>query len=209
VLIVAAPLSAMMVLIYARLLGLLAWKIAQLGPLPVDAKAGRCRPGWPASSDAELVPPHIPRPAPRAAPETEPAPGSYIPQSPTGLLELENLVPYKLAGDKGPTKPKQEEQPHKRLRPLDPEEEDAQKPYEMADPPAPNPPLSVEQLLSTLPRSYAAQSAKQKGVSQGLSLGGVIAFPFYETSLGAFVWLSPGSGLFGLLAMQLVSSVPR
>jgi hypothetical protein len=202
----AAPLSAAMVLVYARLLGLLAWKMGQLGPLQAAAPDRSTRRRGPDLLDSATVPSHIPLPVPRAEPDVEPEPG-HIPQSPTGLLDLENLAPYELAADKSPPQPRQSEPQPKRLRPLDPEEIDAQNPYALANPPPPNPVLTTEVLIATLPRSYTEPAAEDCGQANA-SLLGVIAFPFYDTSLLALLWLTAGSGVLGLLVMEVAQSVP-
>jgi hypothetical protein len=203
----AAPVSGAMVLIYARLLGLLAWKMGQLGPLQAAEPSRRSRRGEDLL-DSAAVPSHIPVPVPRVEPEMEPGPGR-IPQSPTGLLEVENLAPYELAADHSPPQPRQSEPQPKRLRPLDPEEIDSQNPYAMADAPPPNPALTTDMFLATLPRSYTQPTSHEEDGQASLSAVSVVAFPFYDTSLLALLWLSIGSGVLGLLVMELVQSVPR
>jgi hypothetical protein len=206
-LLLAAPLSGAMVLAYARLLGQLAWRMGQLGPLQEAAPSQRSKRGRGDLLDSATVPSHIPLPIPRAEPDVEPEPGR-IPQSPTGLLELENLAPYELATDNSPPQPRQSDPGPERLRPLDAEEIDARNPYAMAEPPPPNPALTTDMFLATLPRSYTQPAAQEEGAMANPSLVGTIAFPFYETSLVALLWLFVGIGLLGLLVMELVQSIP-
>jgi hypothetical protein len=203
-LLLAAPLTAAMVLIYARLLGQLGWRITQLGPLAPEKHR---KAGWQSLSSAHAVPPHIPLPVPKAESEAEPDALFRVPQSPTGLLELENVAPYELARDNEPPQPRREP-PVQRLRKLDPEEEDAQIPYGMAEPPRPNPTVNTEALLQTLPRSFVEPDAQQQGDNQAPSLVSVIGFPFYSTTLVPWIILTCGFGVVGLLTMQLVQSAP-
>jgi hypothetical protein len=197
----AAPLSAAMVLIYGRLLGQLAFRIVQLGPLTNNGRATRHQRGSPADSEAPLRP-DIAMPGPARVEKANPL--GHIPQSPTGLLDMDNLAPYELADPTGPILAR-EVDPPKRLRPLDPEEEDARLGYAMAEPHLPNPKMNTDALLRTLPRTIQDKMATENAPQLAPTLASVICFPIYDTSLSALVWLSCGNGLLGLVVMQLLS----
>jgi hypothetical protein len=206
-LLVACPIGAAMVLIYARLLGQLAWRIVQLGPLP-SGKAARRRKGRRAAREAADWPPP-PSSAVRdhnVVYDVEPRQGSAIPKSPTGLLEVENLVPYELAGNNNPTPVNPEEKPLPRLRPLDPEEEDALKGYGLAELP---PSQAGTSAALPIPSVVYAEPAKdwQPGAAPlQPTLAGALIFPWYESSLAAWLVLSFLAVVLGLLVIQLLQS---
>jgi hypothetical protein len=205
-LLVAAPLSGAMVLLYGRLLGQLAWRIARLGPLATER---RRKSHWARKASDERMPSHIPLPAPTKSFEPWPETGSHVPQSPTGLLEEENLVPYEFGDDQRAALAKQaaEKRPE-RLRPLDPEEEAAKIPYEMAAPPSPNPALTTDMLIRTLPKSWEADRPEPGNAPPGVSPRELICFPFQRTNLSALVYSALGIGILGLLLMELISLIP-
>jgi hypothetical protein len=207
VVLVAAVLSAAMVLLYAKLLGLLARKLAELGPLQETAPARRSRKGHADLLDSATVPDHIPVPKPKAEFQ-EFADPARVPQSPTGMLDVENLAPYEVAKDTTPPEPRKSDPGPKRLRPLDPEEIEAQNPYAMAEPLPPNPVLTTDMFLAQVPRSYSELRSAEESPAALPTVVGVIAFPFYETSLVALLWLAVGFGVLGMLVVELTQSVP-
>jgi len=206
-LVLAGPLTAAALLIYARILGRLAWRIVQLGPLKVSEarKPALVRKPTPAAPQLPLAPIEVEDPwaGPQTAAEPVAAPRAH--SSPTGLLEEENCDPYGLANDKGPTQPQQEEQPAVPQRPLDPEEEEARRGYGTSEEEEKD--ASPEPARRKKTRRKGAPRAGRKG-PPGSSFGGVIGFPWYDTSLSAWVWLSLGTTLLGALLVGLVQFMP-
>jgi hypothetical protein len=208
-LLVAAPFGAAMVLIYARMLGQLAWRIGQLGPATGTRSTKRKNEEWIRAEDDARVPSHIPRPAPRDLFGSDVKPAGHIPKSPTGLLEVENLVPYELADPKAPTPARHEAPAAPRVRSLDPEEEDAKIPFELQAPPPPNPAVTTDMFLSTLPRSWEAQRPLARNAPPGSSFVELICFPLLDTCRSAWLWLTLFSVIIGLLVGQLMIMAPR
>ncbi len=204
-LLLAGPLAAAALLIYARMLGRLAWRIIQLGPLPVSPTRKPARARKAAPDQRPLVPVEVHDPW--AMPQTEPEPlaGPRVHVSPTGLLEEENCDPYGLADDKAGTASQPEEPPSGQQRPLDPEEEDARCGYGTSE--QDNPQARPEQPRRKKPRRKGGQRAVRKDPPGGL-FWGVVGFPWYESSLGAWLWLSLGTTVLGGLLIGLLRFLP-
>lgn len=200
-LILTGPLSASLFLIYARLLGRLAWRIAQLGPMPTSEPDKRPSPHKAAPKKPRVRQSGFEVQDPWATPEDfEPvvAPGSH--KSPTGLLEETNAEPYGLAD---PAKPQPEELPASQ-RPLDPEEEEIRSGYQVAAEQRTKRGETARPSRKPLRRRVGQRSAKPPGSA----FGGVIGFPWYATSLSAWAWLSVGAVVLGFLLVGLVRFMP-
>jgi hypothetical protein len=204
-LILAAPLSAALFLIYARLLGRLAWRIVQLGPIKASRPAKRPTPRKVAAKPARPRQPEAEGQDPWSVPDPDPepviAPGAH--RSPTGILDEENQEPYGLADPKQAAQP-QPEAPQARQRPLDPEEEDARRGYGMAEGPKKD-----ERKRDRTPRPRARRKGAQRPAKPpGSAFAGVLGFPWYETSMGAWMWLSMGTLIMGLMLVGLIQFMP-
>ncbi len=201
-LLLSGPVGAAFLLIYARMLGRLAWRIRQLGPLLVKEPAKPRRP-------APARPRH-PRPQSRAKdpwniptgePETVVAPGPH--RSPTGILDEENADPYGVA-DPSQTAEPSEQDPPARQRPLDPEEEEVRQGYGM----------SAESKTETVSRErpqrgkLRRKKERRPAKPPGTAFAGVLGFPWYETSMAAWVWLSLGTVVLGFLLVGLRQVMP-
>jgi hypothetical protein len=208
-LIVAAPLSAAGVLIYARLLGRLAWRIVQLGPLKER------QPGKPALSRKPAASPRalhrkVVALDPWADPEEEQPEPMARPQrhrSPTGVLDDENCDPYELADPSQP-EPAQPEAPPPSAPPaLAPEQEDAHRGYGMSGEGEAKPEPGKE-LRRKGPRRRPGQRSGRAKSPPGSPWAGVLGFPWYDTSLSAWLWLTLGSALLGGLVLGAVQFLP-
>jgi hypothetical protein len=242
----AAVGTAAALLIYARLLGRLAWLIHQLKPLPTRpgkrlpaAKASqkparRSSRRWPApTEDPWAVPEDESDPEPEPPPARRPK--GVIPRSPD---EVEG---YGLAADQ-PAEPAPEEkhpEPPRRPRGPIPRSPDEVEGYGVAaeEPAAlpsggPHPTFREDrEAISSAPRPAPEKQSREKGEEEfGRELAqyeerllargptepipslplfsGVYTFPWYQSSLGPWVWLSAGSLVFGLLLRGLVSFWP-
>ncbi len=218
---VASILTGAAVLIYPRLLGRLAWRIGRSMPPPPQPKLpaaasgkkpatrrrrkGRVRPTavedpWKVPDDSELPPP------PPAAPRN--------PNLPPSAYEIEA---YAISSDDDPPEPRP--LPKRRL----PDEDDEVGVYDLdPEPPvkprffgppegAEPPPLSEEPEASVEPPAAAAEEAeKDPPPRHGPPLGqklpeGVWNFPVYARSVPAWVRLSLGWFVLGVMVLQLLS----
>ncbi len=130
---------------------------------------------------------------------------SIAPVSPTGLYEAENLVAYELTAESAPIEIREEPAPPPRRRPRDAEEEDALVPFAMSETIT-----KLPDILSTISEHEIARLGdlernRPTTSSAAPSLAGVIGFPWYPTSVMAWLWLSVGFGLLGFLLGPVVS----
>ena len=200
-LLVTAPLSAAMLLIYARQVGLMGWKIVCMGPVEERRAKRRKRRKHPIADDTEPleVAALIEEPSEELVEQTP-----HTPISPTGLYEAENLVAYELAAENAPREFKEEPAPPPRHRPLDAEEEDALVPFEMSETIT-----KIPDVLSNIPEHQIARlgdltRARPTTSSPAPSLAGVIGFPWYPTSVFAWLWLTLGCGVLGLTVGEVM-----
>jgi hypothetical protein len=212
-LVFAAPLAAAMALIYARLLGRLAYQIVQLGPI---AEANADAPNKD-RSPAAVPPPHrvVEVNDPWAVPEVkrpEIKQPDATPQphtSATGMFEEENLVSFELAKDDAPLPaPAVQDENARPKRPLDAEEEDALQGFAV-DGDA----LEEAEIEPDLPRPKRARRASGrystgKRTKPGPFFTSVLGFPFYTTTLGAWIWLSVGIGMLGVFLAMMLGFMP-
>jgi hypothetical protein len=179
----AAPLASAMILIYARLLGLLAWKVGELGPIwsvrpsetIVHARALKDHPG----PRMPGPPVDLPSPPPGAAL------GTAAHKSPTGMLDEENLGAFALAPDKIP-----EVQPKKsnlQAAVLDPEELELRKGFAVEADAAP-PPTNPAPIKPRLRSKESIELLRRD--RPAFSFLAIVGFPFYKTSLRAMAWLT-------------------
>ncbi len=207
-LLLAGPLSAAMLLIYVRILGRLAWRIVQFGPLKVSQPGQRQPPGKPASPKPRALHRLVQANDPWAdPPELEPVVAPHKHRSPTGLLDEENCDPYGLADAREAAAPPEEEQPPPR-RPLDPEEEDARRGYEVPEEQH-KPAVTKEPSRGRGPRRKGGPRPARKKSPPGSFFGGVLGFPWYETSLSAWAGYPWGAACWGFWSGERFSSCRR
>jgi hypothetical protein len=201
-LLLAVPLCATMVLVYARLLGRLGWMIRQFGPLPVTKARKRATKKKP-----QQLRKKIKVKDPWSAPVEEPEP----PPPKRELKPWQNVgddIPYELADSKKPPRQEEEKRPPKRIRPLDEEELDALKGFGVAEPLPP--PLEKREPEELAP-AYRARPLPRKPepkIAWPL-LKGVYDFPWYASNLSAWTYLLFGFLVVGLLLIGLLNYLPK
>ena len=235
---VAAPLGAAGLLIYARLLGRLSERIQRLNP-PKEERAERPKikkkrrveereeEAWegeaPAEPRAEAR--QEPRP-PKRKEETRPEPRASVPADPAldvpVPLVSEAEAAAAAAEGEFPLKPmeRDEEYDNRWAKQLDDGPAD---PYDLSGEPDATPPeyrrleeydsdemgpqVSAEQRTGVRPRLKRKRPAPD--VRAPSWWRGVYLFPFYATTIGAWIWLTVGFMVFGLCCGLVVTNYPR
>jgi hypothetical protein len=196
-LLIAAPLSAAMVLIYSRLLGRLGWIIRQLAPIPEPKKAGK-----PAAKPARTRGKKAKVNDPWATPIGEPDPPPRPKQPLKPWQDEGDDVPYELADAKKPALEEETSKLPKRVRPLDEEELDALEGYGVSVPP-----MSHNE-EKRAPEKPAWQPREPEIKLAWPLLQGVYSFPWYGGSVAAWMYLMLEFLLLGLLLVGCLAFSP-
>jgi hypothetical protein len=177
----AAPACAAGWLIYARLLGRLAW---QLGTVRVP------QPEPPPKKRRRRA-----APAPRAHDPWKPLPDDQPIRTPEGEVE-----PYGLTNDPEPVRrpaPVEEDGPRPIITP-----EGEVHGYEMTDEEPPPPPPAEK------PEEWLQKRAERKPPPQRPQLDGVYTFPWYPTTVQAWLKLAAGFFVVGMLTRAVIGLWP-
>lgn len=172
---VASAVGAAAVLIYARLLGRLAWKLNRLRPLRRRRSPAQKKEEPPAAASVSVEDPWAappPKRKKRKRPET--------------ITEAPEV--YHLATEEAPAAPPPVEVPLDGYAPVD----------------APLPPLPPPDLpeASNLEKRLAERTPQVKPLTHPL-LEGVYTFPFYQRSAKAWLWLTLGAAFLGAVVARL------
>jgi hypothetical protein len=201
---IAAPLTSIAWLLYARLLGRLGYKIAQLKPIKVKKTkkkkpARRVRPEERATevTDPWAVPEEVP--VPQHEPEPEPEPEEPVVQKkPRSLLLDEEPEPYELSDEAPPARPN--------VVPLD-----GYDPDEVEDVAPPDPKLSpvdnANRAIADRERRLTRRKKPPKKPRMPM-FEGILTFPFYPRCIRPMVNVAMGWGVFGVLIVLMLRFNP-
>jgi hypothetical protein len=193
---VAASVGSAVLLIYARLLGRLAWRLNRLKGPPrppvVDDKDGPQTPRAVTVEDPWAEPPQRGRKKPKTGKKKK-SEGISTGKDAYGLVEDPDA--YRLATEerKGP-------------RPIEPPDPEG---YALSDEPlAPRPVPAAEPEAYSLEMRLAERTPQEKIPSFTL-FSGVFTFPFYPGSQKPLLWLTIGGGALGLIVRMAFEVLPR
>jgi hypothetical protein len=200
-LLLAAPATSIAWLIYARLLGRLAYKIGQLKPIKVKKpkKKPRYKPR-PEERATEVTDPWaMPEEVAERQPEPEPQPEEPVVQKkPRSLLLDEEPEPYELSDEAPPVRPN--------VVPLD-----GYEPDEVEEPAPPDPKLTnvdnANRAIVDRDRRLTRRKKPPKKLKHPM-FEGIVTFPFYPQCLRPMVNIAMGWVVFGFLIVLMLSFNP-